>query len=142
MNDKPQETKRIEALFGPLAGSIMDIPTADADAAISDGWARDPFATPSAEDEQKQKEWSAETHEKVIEAAEKAARKIRGEEDDLKARKGSGNKKAADKSEDTNADTQAAVGKAREAQVEAKPGDDDQGYETRAPRGRPTTTKK
>jgi len=125
MNDKTAETKRVEALFGPFAGSQMDIATADADAAIADGWARDPFAPPPDPNEP-QKEFSAEDHAKVIEAAEKAARKIRGEdqEDELKAKKG------AKKGKDTNADTQAAVGKARENQMEAGT-DASKGYETR-----------
>lgn len=132
MNDKKSEseTKRIEALYGPYAGSQIDIPTADADQAIADGWARDPFAPP-AEPSDEPVEYDREAHEKAIEAAEKAARKFRGEdtEDDMKARKP---KKADSKvKEDTNADTQAAVGKVRGEQMEADSG---KGYETRQTR--------
>jgi len=132
MNDQP-ETKRIEAVFGPLAGSLMDIPTADADAAIADGWARDPYAPPPSADEPV-KEFDAAAHDQVLAAAEAAARKIRGEdtEDDMKAKKGSAKKTGEAKSSDANADTQAAVGKVRSEQMEAQP--DDGGYETRQTR--------
>lgn len=73
------ELKRIQPTHGPYTGSQIDLPTADAEAAISDGWAIDPFAPvdPNATP----KEFSQDDHDKAIAAAEKAARKIRGEVD-------------------------------------------------------------
>lgn len=65
-------TKRIEALLGPYAGSHLDLPAGDADQAIADGWARDPYAPPSAKP-------AAIDTGKALAAAEKAIRKLRGE---------------------------------------------------------------
>jgi hypothetical protein len=65
------ETRTIEALMGPFRHSIITIDKADADKAIKDGWARDPFnnfAEPVEVDS-----------EKALAAAEAAAKKIRGE---------------------------------------------------------------
>jgi hypothetical protein len=73
------ETKRIEALYGPHAGRRLDVPADVAAAAIADGWARDPFAP--AEEAKEVKEMTAEDRQKVLEAAHKADRKLRGEED-------------------------------------------------------------
>lgn len=74
MNDEP---KTIEAIYGPYAGQRLLMQAADADQAIADGWARDPFAKPSDEPA---KELSGEDVSKIQEKAEKAARKLRGEE--------------------------------------------------------------
>lgn len=73
----PDETKRVQATHGPYAGSQIDLESSDAEAAIADGWAIDPFATvdPKAEP----KEWSQEAHDTATAAAAKAARKLRGE---------------------------------------------------------------
>lgn len=73
------ETKVIEAIAGPYAGQRLTVPAADADAAIKDGWARDPFAPvdPDAEPP----ELDQEAHDKMLTAAQKAARKLRGEEE-------------------------------------------------------------
>lgn len=125
------ELKRIEALHGPFAGGVIDVPADIADAGIADGWARDPHATPDPDAEPKEFDYEA-----VMEAANKAARKIRGEDEaDDKAKA-----KPAAKSEDKNADTQAAVGDIRERQMEA--GKTDTGYETRTTTAKPTTAKK
>ena len=70
----PDELKRIEGLYGPFARRVIDIPEADAKQAIADGWARDPFAPPVDPVEFDQKK-----HDAMLVAAEKAARKIRGE---------------------------------------------------------------
>ena len=70
----PDELKRIEALYGPYARRLIDIPEADAKQAIADGWARDPYA-PAADPV----EFDQEKHDAVLVAAEKAARKFRGE---------------------------------------------------------------
>ena len=74
----------------------------------------------------------------MLDAADKAARKLRGEdqEDDVKAKKGAA-KKSKTANEDANTDTQEAVGKVREQQLEAKPAESS-GYETRVSRGRPS----
>jgi hypothetical protein len=68
----------IEATAGPYAGQRLTVPAADAKQAIADGWARDPFAP--AEEPKEVKEVTDEDRAKVAEAAEKAARKLRGEE--------------------------------------------------------------
>lgn len=128
---KEGETKRIEALYGPFAGGQIDIPAGDAEQAIADGWARDPYATPDPKAEPK--EWTQEGHDAMIKAAEKAARKIRGEAEPKAAKEAKGK-------EDANADTQAAVGEARERQMEAGKNDNG-GYETRQS-AKPTTSKK
>jgi hypothetical protein len=91
----PDETTLIEALFGPYAGQRLTIPSADAKAAIKDGWARDPFAQPSNDDP---KLPSDEQRFAATEAAEKAARKLRGGEgaEDNKAAKAPATAKAAE----------------------------------------------
>lgn len=90
--DAAAETKRIEALFGPYAGGHIDLPTADANQAIADGWARDPYAEPDPD--AKPIEWTDELHASVNAAAAKAARKIRGEPEpegeDASAKAGAG----------------------------------------------------
>jgi hypothetical protein len=74
------ETKRVEAIAGPWAGRQIDLPSADADQAIADGWARDPFAPP-ADPNAEPEEFDQEKHDTMTAAAEKAARKIRGEKE-------------------------------------------------------------
>lgn len=70
------ETRTIEALVGPFRHSIITIDKADADRAIKDGWARDPFNpfVPVADVDSV----------KALAAAEAAAKKIRGEPDKAK----------------------------------------------------------
>jgi hypothetical protein len=70
------EPKRIEALYGPHAGRRLDVPADVAEAAIADGWAIDPFAEPG-----ETKEITEEQRQTILEAAAKADRKLRGEED-------------------------------------------------------------
>lgn len=79
------ETKRIEATHGPYRGTQLDLPTADAEQAIKDGWARDPFAAidPNAEPV----EFDQDKHDKAEAAAEKAVRKMRGEDEPADERK-------------------------------------------------------
>lgn len=99
------EPKRIEALYGPFAGQQIDLPAADADQAISDGWARDPFARPS------DKPVDPLTQEKLdaaIVAAEKAARKLRGEPEPKKKAAGKPAEKEATRT--STADTQEGGG--------------------------------
>lgn len=114
----PDETKRIEATLGPYAGSHLDLPSADAEQAIADGWARDPYAAPDPN--AGTPAFDQEKHDKTMVAAEKAARKLRGEpepEEHEKARKS------------------AAKNETRTSSMEADT--TGKGYETRA-----TTTKK
>jgi hypothetical protein len=66
----------IEAIAGPYRGQRLTVSADDAKAAIKDGWARDPFAEP-----EEPKEMTDEDRQKVAEAAEKAARRLRGEEE-------------------------------------------------------------
>ena len=117
----PDETKRIQANYGPFAGQQIDLPTEDADAAIADGWASDPFAPvdPKAEPP----EFNQERHDAILVAAEKAGRKIRGEAEPGNDKP----RKPAGKREKSDAD---AEDRAMEAD---KPGS---GYETRRS-GRP-----
>lgn len=96
------ETRTIEALVGPFRHSIITLPKADADKAIKDGWARDPFNPfePVADVD----------HAKALEAAETAAVKIRGgDEPEAKAKPAAKEEKAS----------------------EAKPADDKGSYTTR-----------
>ncbi|MCA1404683.1 hypothetical protein I6F26_10220 [Ensifer sp. IC3342] len=72
------ETRRIEALYGPYRG-FLDVPADVAEQAIKDGWARDPFATPDP-DAPPPELPTQEKLDAMIAAAEKAARKLRGEE--------------------------------------------------------------
>jgi hypothetical protein len=71
-------TQRIQATVGPYAGQHIDVPADVAKAAIRDGWAIDPYAAASDEPA---KEYD---HEKALEAAVTAARKLRGEEEPAK----------------------------------------------------------
>jgi hypothetical protein len=75
------EDVMIEATHGPYAGKRLSVSEADARAAIKDGWAKDPYApAPEPSDEPAEvKEVSAEDRQKIIDAANKAAAKLRGE---------------------------------------------------------------
>lgn len=85
----PDETKRVRATLGEFAGREIDMPAADADQAISDGWAVDPFAPPP---ETPEEPMSAEDQEKAVEASSKAIEKLRAGGEPEKEAKG---KKAA-----------------------------------------------
>lgn len=77
------ETKMVEATVGPFAGQRLTMPADVADQAIKDGWARDPFAPPPTEEElAKRKEPTEDDRLKSTAAAEKAVRKLRGENSD------------------------------------------------------------
>ena len=39
------ELKRVDVFMGPYRGHLLDMPTAEADAAINAHWARDPYST-------------------------------------------------------------------------------------------------
>jgi hypothetical protein len=43
------ETKRVEVFMGPYRNTLLNMRTAEADAAINEHWARDPFAPYDAE---------------------------------------------------------------------------------------------
>lgn len=73
------ETKQVEATAGPYAGQRLTMPVDEAEQAITDGWARDPFAPPTDEPP---KEQTDEERADVVKKAEKAARKLRGEPDE------------------------------------------------------------
>jgi hypothetical protein len=80
----PEEPAAIQVTAGPYAGQRLTMSKADADAAIAEKWAVDPFALPpTKEEEEKQtKEAKPMTEEERLEIrakAEKAARKLRGE---------------------------------------------------------------
>ena len=127
------ETKRIEGLIGPYRENQIDVPVAFADAAIADGWARDPYAPPP----DKPVEWTQEAYDKAMVAAEKAARILRGEDEDVKAKKKSD--KTADDAKKAEADKADAI-RSNEVKNEAIQADtSDRGYDTRTTptRGRP-----
>jgi hypothetical protein len=80
----------IEVTAGPEKGSRWTVSDADAKAAIKDGWAIDPFAEKPTEPAEA-KEVSDEDRQKIIDAATKAAAKLRGvtdngDKDDKKTR--------------------------------------------------------
>jgi hypothetical protein len=80
------EDVMIEATHGPYAGQRLKVSEADAKSAIKDGWARDPFAEQPTEPVEA-KEVSGEDRQKILDAANKAAAKLRGEtEGDKKTR--------------------------------------------------------
>ena len=63
-------------LVGPYAGQRIDVPAAEAKKAIAEGWARDPFAEPP-----EPKELTEEERWEVLQAANKGAARLRGEEE-------------------------------------------------------------
>jgi hypothetical protein len=63
--------KRIDAIAGPHAGERISMPLAAAKLAIADGWAIEPDA--------EYPDLTQEQYELALIAAEKAARKLRGE---------------------------------------------------------------
>jgi hypothetical protein len=69
----PNELKRIEATHGRYRGSVLDVPAAEADQAIADGWARDPHAVPDPN--AGQPEFDQDKHDKAEAAAEAWANK-------------------------------------------------------------------
>lgn len=71
--------KQVEALYGPYAGAIISIEEADADKAISDGWARDPYDPKNAAHIDLSKKAETKDAEKATKDAEEFAAKIRGE---------------------------------------------------------------
>jgi hypothetical protein len=73
------EPKTIEATLGPYAGQRLTMSAADADAAIADGWARDPFE--QHDPDAQPKEMTDEERQKALDAAEKAIHKLRGDEE-------------------------------------------------------------
>jgi len=76
-----EKTALIEATRGPYAGSRLTVSEAEAKQAIADGWAVDPFAPPKA-DHVEGEDYNDPTEEQIVAAvaaAEKAARRLRGE---------------------------------------------------------------
>lgn len=74
------ETKVIEPQFGPYAGRRMTVQAAEADQAISEGWARDPFG-PAPDPDEPSKEVPAEEQAEMIKKATAAGKRWRGEEE-------------------------------------------------------------
>lgn len=77
-----EEPVMIEGIIGEYAGKRLTVSAADAKQAIADGWAKDPFGEPA-----EAKEMTDEDRARVMEAAGKAARKLRGEEEPKKPAK-------------------------------------------------------
>ena len=83
---KPDEPAAIQVIVGPYAGQRLTMSAADAAAAIAEKWAVDPFAPPpTKEEEEKQakeaKPMTEEERAEIQAKAEKAARKLRGEQE-------------------------------------------------------------
>jgi hypothetical protein len=72
----PDDDVVIEGLYGDYAGKRLTVAPDVAKQAIADGWARDPFGEPV-----EPKEMTDEDRDKMLVAAAKAGRKLRGEED-------------------------------------------------------------
>jgi hypothetical protein len=70
----------IEGTHGPYAGRRLTVSAKEAKQAISEGWARDPLAPEPAEGEEP-KELTDEERAKIVEKAEAAGRRLRGEEE-------------------------------------------------------------
>jgi hypothetical protein len=63
------ETRQIQVLFGPYRDHRLTVSSADADAAISNHWAVDPFAAPAAPDEEPHPPLTDEERTAALEAA-------------------------------------------------------------------------
>lgn len=72
------ETVVVHVTHGSYAGQRLTLSKHDADAAISDGWAIDPFKP--VEPDKEPKQLSEEERAHVLEKAEHAVAKLRGEE--------------------------------------------------------------
>lgn len=81
------EDVMIDVTEGPERGKRLRVPADVGRQAISDGWARDPFAPPSEEPETEPEPPTPEQREKSIQAAAEALRKLRGEPDEEEADK-------------------------------------------------------
>ena len=88
MTDEPTF---VHVTHGPYAGQRLQLSKADASAAISEGWAVDPFKpVKEAEEEKKPEEKAPEPtpeqaeRAKIVERAEKAARRLRGDDEEEK----------------------------------------------------------
>lgn len=80
---KSTEPRMIEPIAGPYRGQRIMVESGMADQAIADGWAVDPFGPPPTDEElAKRADMSDEERIKINVAADKAARKLRGEEVD------------------------------------------------------------
>lgn len=85
MNDEP---KMIQAVAGPYAGQRLTMPKVEAEAAIADKWAIDPFAPiaeakdPKDAKDASAKDMSEDERAQIKAKAEQAARKLRGETDE------------------------------------------------------------
>jgi hypothetical protein len=71
--------KQVEALYGPYAGAIISIDEKDAEKALEDGWARDPYDPKNAAHIDLAANPNTVDVEEATKAAEKFAAKIRGE---------------------------------------------------------------
>lgn len=85
MSDKSDssESKQVLVTHGAYAGQRLTMPAGDADSAVRDGWAVDPFAAPLSDEERAKRPLETdEERAKRAEAADKAGRKLRGEDED------------------------------------------------------------
>lgn len=76
-----EEIKFVDVVAGPYSGKRLQMSAADADAAVADGWATDPNAPPPDPKEKPKDPPTEEQRNAMLEKAEKAARKLRGEKE-------------------------------------------------------------
>lgn len=96
--------KHVEALYGPYAGGIISLEDKDADKAIEDGWARDPYDPKNAAPVDLSERTQTVDTEKATKAAEEYAAKLRGEEP-KKARRTTSETRAATAGQSANYQT-------------------------------------
>lgn len=117
--------KQVEALYGPYAGAIISIEEADADAAISSGWARDPYdpknAPPVDLAGQTQKTENVDV-EKATKDAEEYAAKLRGETDDEAQKRTKAATSRTTESRTSTAGSQTANYQTRESKADSSKG--------------------
>lgn len=81
------DQKTIVPSAGPYAGQAISVDTGEADRAITEGWASDPYAAPG-NGKKAAKEPDDEARAKFTDMANAAARRWRGEETEGNPRKG------------------------------------------------------
>lgn len=98
-----EETTAVHVTHGPYAGQRLTMNKSEADAAISEGWAIDPFKPVDPEKELKQPTEEERAH--VLEKAEHAVAKLRGEEKDKSENKEKDHEKSMKPREESGYET-------------------------------------
>lgn len=74
------EQKQVEVTIGDYAGRRLTMPAADADAAVAEGWAIDPHGPPLDPNAEPKPAPTEEERDDMLKKADRAIRKLRGEE--------------------------------------------------------------